>query len=98
MNICAPLAQLVRASVLWAESRGFKSHMEHLSGYPSLVKGERLKIACEMLRGFKSHTWHIKTQIGKGHAVLAQLVERQTFNLVAQGSSPWYSIKSYNWW
>ena len=27
-----------------------------LSGYPSLVKGVRLKIACEMLRGFKSHT------------------------------------------
>ena len=25
-------------------------------------------------------------------AVLAQLVERQTFNLVVQGSSPWYSI------
>ena len=27
-----------------------------LSGYPSLVKGVRLKIACETLRGFKSHT------------------------------------------
>ena len=29
----APLAQLVRASVLYAEGRGFKSHREH---YPSL--------------------------------------------------------------
>lgn len=28
----------------------------------------------------------------EGTAVLAQLVERQTFNLVVQGSSPWYSI------
>ena len=28
----------------------------YLSSYPSLVKGERLKIVCIMLRGFKSHT------------------------------------------
>ena len=56
----APIAQLVRASVLWAESRGFEPRWEHPSSYPSLVKGERLKIVCNMLRGFKSHTWHSK--------------------------------------
>ena len=30
----APLAQLVRASVLWAEGRGFKPHMEHQVRFP----------------------------------------------------------------
>jgi hypothetical protein len=29
-----------------------------MPGFPSLVKGERLKIACVTLRGFKSHLWH----------------------------------------
>ena len=29
-------------------------------GYPSLVKGGRLKICCVKLRGFKSHSKYIK--------------------------------------
>jgi hypothetical protein len=60
--------------------------------FPSLVKGDRLKIYCVTLRGFKSPCYH--SPIVKDIARLAQLVERQTFNLVVVGSSPTVGTKS----
>ena len=63
--------------------------MEYMSGFPSLVKGERLKIACVCFVGSNPTPDIVKTfDSEEGTAVLAQLVERQTFNLVVQGSSP----------
>ena len=32
--------------------------------FPSLVNGERFKLVCIMLRGFKSHRYHIPSYEG----------------------------------
>ena len=51
-----------------------------MCGFPSLVKGERLKIACVTLRGFKSHLTHMPHW--------RNWIAHQTSNLGVVGSSP----------
>ena len=53
-----------------------------------MVKETDLRSVGHSPRGFEPHTWYKDLIYYKALAELAQLVERQTFNLVAAGSSP----------
>ena len=66
----------------------------YLLGFPSLVKGERLKIACDTLRGFKSHLQH-KSLLQGNKSVWRNWIARQTSNLKVAGSNPAMDIKVF---
>ena len=53
-NILVRVAQWIERLTSNQKVAGSSPVMDILSGFPSLVKGVRLKIACNVLRGFKS--------------------------------------------
>ena len=53
-NILVRVAQWIERLTSNQKVAGSSPVMDILSGFPSLVKGVRLKFACNMLRGFKS--------------------------------------------